>query len=523
MKMQQKIIQQFTDTIFPFHYDIDSVRISEASYKNAKGKNIFLFEQFSQESHQLRGGLAELMEIEGGSAKIANCYRMTYNARAYFGLPRRADTPLEFSIHTKADGKKCPVYISDIKVYLFESGVGLLDLEYTYLSDLVEDYIDCNYFLCERKAERSSFSFTAKENADGDLTAVTRTFNLQELLEKIYAEIGAVVDIKGGTPQNSEGKGIVFSYLLLNDKPDDLDDLLFHLRKNYKDSYLFPPTEGKNPYVLHQFENSYWTTSYNGAVNLSFLSGEADTDAFFCNAFSSKLKSTYLTLFLHILHQRFALMKSIGEMGKLDRFSMDYAVMKEQLKAANACRADAVNLKFRAFFLLPSEVEHVNDYYALLYRTYKIQMLYESFSRDLNSVRETCEMYVMRIKAREEKFKARRKARIGVFVSILGTVVAVFSILDSSWSIFEKIFGEALSFWSVQVLAVIFALLAPVVTIIVDVVGQIREIRKMSSDLRGEVEDHLVEDDKLRKSRLKSRKKEKQATSRKNHFPPLSN
>lgn len=522
--MQQKIIRQFTDIIFPFHYDMDNVRISKASYTNAKGKNISLFEQFSQESHQLRRGLAELMEMEGGSAKIANCYRMSYNARAYFGLPRRADTPLEFTIHTKAEGRDCPVCISEIKVYLFESGVGLLDLEYTYLSGLIEDYIDCNYFLCERKAERGNFSFTAKENADGVLTTVTHTFTLHTLLEKIYAEIGAVADIKGdGGPQDSEGKGIVFSYLLLDGKPDDLDDLLFHLRKNYKGSYRFPPTEGKNPYILRQFENSYWTTSYNGAVNLSFLTGEADTDDFFCNAFSSKLKSTYLTLFLHVLHQRFALMKSIGEMGKLDRLSMNYSVMKDQLKVANACRADAVNLKFRAFFLLPSEVEHVNDYYALLYRTYKIQALYASFSRDLDSVRETCEMYVTRIKAREEKFKTRRKARIGVFVSILGTLVAVFSILNSSWSIFEKIFGEALPFWSVQVLAVVFALLAPVVTIVVDVVGQIREIRKMSDDLRGEVEDHLVEDDKLRKSRLRSRKKEKRTASRKNRFPPLSN
>ena len=92
MKMQQKIIRQFTDIIFPFHYDMDNVRISKASYTNAKGKNISLFEQFSQESHQLRRGLAELMEMEGGSAKIANCYRMSYNARAYFGLPRLALT-----------------------------------------------------------------------------------------------------------------------------------------------------------------------------------------------------------------------------------------------------------------------------------------------------------------------------------------------------------------------------------------------------------------------------------------------
>lgn len=513
--MQQKIIRQFTDIIFPFHYDTKGVRISKASYINAKGKEIPLFEQFSQESHQLRRGLAELMEMEGGSAKIVNCYRMTYGARAYFGLPRRADVPLELTIRTKTEGRNCPVCISGIRVYLFESGVGLLDLEYTYLSERMEDYIDCNYFLCERKAERSSFSFTAKENVDGVLTSVTHTFGLHELLEKIYTEIGVVEDIKGcGGPQDSEGKGIVFSYLLLDGKPDDLDELLFHLRKNYKASYRFPLTEGKNPYILRQFENSYWTASYNGAINLSFLTGEADTDDFFRDAFSSKLKTTYLTLFLHVLHQRFALMKSIGEMGKLDRLSLDYTVMNEQLKAANACRADAVNLKFRAFFLLPSEVEHVNDYYALLYRTYKIQTLYTSFSRDLNSVQETCEMYVTRINSRDEKFHARRKARIGVFVAILGTVVAVFSILNSSWSIFEKIFGETLSFWSVQVLAVVFALLAPVVTVIVDVIGQIREIRKMSEDLRDEVEDHLVEDDKLRRSRVKSQKK-KRAASRK--------
>ncbi len=506
--MEEKIIYQFTDFVFPFRYQIGSDP-GDAAFTSAKGASVKLFERFSQESRELRQGISDLLSEDGGSAKIADCFRLSNNARAHFGLPRRLSDPLVF---LSREGKEYGVAIEGIKLYLFESGVGFVDVECRYKSDSAEDYINCNYFLCEMKSEANRFegkrqiwNDTIKQKQDEPYR-----FSMLELIHAVLGYVEGVRDMKhDGPPAYKEEKGIIYSYLLLDRKPQDFEDFLFHARKNYKESYRFPrPAEGKpDPYVRQQFENSYWAASFNGAVNVSWLTGEETTDSFFRDSFPPKLHATYFSLFLHILHQRHALLKFIGEMGTLDKLALDYGVMKQQLKKANAYRAAAANLKFRAFFLMPSGIEHVNDYFNLLYRTFQIKAIYDSFSNDLQAVREICDSYVVRIKAREEKLRARRKARIGVFVSVFGTVVSVAALLNSYWGIIEKISGHAVSFFSVEVLAAVVAILLPVITVAVDVFIQAREIHLMSLDLKDEVKDELVETDRLRRKRKRMRRK----------------
>ena len=505
------IAKQFTKFIFPFRYSAEKTNLASKSIKNAKGKEIFLFKQFSQKSYELRQGLSDLLAMDGGSAKIADCFALNYDARTLFGLPSRLEEFIPFYRRSKSNKEPLGVAIQSVKVFLFESEIGFVEIECKYQSHTIDDYINCNYFLCELKSEQNFFSGTRQVwNAEtASKEEVTFTFSMKDLVYQVFGYIEGTRDMKhDGLPDYADEKGIIYSYLLLDRKPENLNDLLFHLRKNYKESYQPKPHGDRiDPYVQQQFDNSYWTASFNGAVNVSFLTGDETTDNFFLQGLPSKLQDTYYSLFIHVLHQRYSLMKFIGDMGTLDKLKMDYGIMKQQLKIANMYKAKAANLKFRAFFLLPSCVEHINDYYNLLYRAYQIRNLYTSFNNDLNSLQEICDIYVARIKKRDERIKERRKAKAEIFVSIFGTVVAVAALLNSYWGILEKAFGKDFSFWSVPVLLAAITLLLPIITIVVDVIYRVKDIRKITEDLSGELRDKLVEDDSLRKHRKRVRKR----------------
>ena len=195
----------------------------------------------------------------------------------------------------------------------------------------------------------------------------------------------------------------------------------------------------ENPFVLQQFDNSYWAASYNGAVNVSIQTEDATTNGFFEQDFVHKMCNEYYILFLAVLHQRFAIMKLMWEMGELDRLDTDYANMKIQLEEARRYQKETADLRFRDFFKLPSYIQHVNDYYDLLYRTFCIDELYEDFCQDLNNVEQICGMYVEKIQKYDEQKKRCRTAWIECIVSFIAAMISSVPLLNDAWAVQERI------------------------------------------------------------------------------------
>ena len=506
------VVKQFTKFLFPFRYSRKETNLNDIVIQNDKGKELPIFLPFSPKSESLRKGLADLLSIDGDSAKIADCFELNYNCRTLFGLPQRATDSLFFRSRP-AENPLYTITIESVKLYLFESEVGFAEIETCYCTDKLEDCVECNYFLGETKSDRNILFFDRKI---GKEQSEKHSLTFKQLLQRLLSYVGGVYDIrKNEFPEFNEDKAIIYSYVLTDSKPENLENVLFTLRRNYKGSYKFPndKTIDSDTHIKQQFDNSYWTTSVNGAVNFSFLTDDKTTNNFFGNNFYSKLHDTYYTLFLHTIHQRFALIKYIGDMGTLDTLENNYIIMKEELKAAEDYYAKAANLKFRAFFRLPSNIEHVNDYFNLLQRTFNIQELKMSFDSDLESLTNICQTYVKRIKQRDEKLISRRKKKVEIFISLLGTLVAVVTLLNSYWELLEKLLGNTVNFWSIQIIVFIGALLVPLATVIVDVVYSVKDIRKMTTDLYNEVEDNLVESDSLRKQRKKQLKIQRKNTN----------
>ncbi len=509
-----KIVKQFTKFVFPFKFDAKKVAPGRAVIENKKGGQFNVFEKFSQKTESLREGLDMMLDENGGSAKIADCYKLNINCRRYFSLPPKKDSAIEFKSR-QSGSQVLQVAITEIKIYLFESQVGFAEIECEYKSDSISEYLDLNYFICEAKSDKNYFVYHEKiwneQTRSNDI--VDTEFTVEELLGKIFAYVAT----EDGAVEFSynKAKPKLYSYILADEKPENINELLYHLTKNYKESYQFDDSCTKIK-SLHPFENSYWVGSLNGATNISFLTGNEITDGFFKDNFYTKAKNTYYFLFLNVLHQRHAVTDIMGRMGHLDRLVNDYYIMDKQLRLARKYEAEAINLKFRAFFKCPSSIEHINDYYDMLQNAFQVSAFYDNFKSDITNLQGICSKYVERINEREKKIKARKSAKTEIFVSIFAALVAEVTLFNNSWALVEKVVGHSISFWNPGVLILCATLVSPLVTVFVNVNKQRGEIKRLTASINEEQTENLVEDDKQRRTRARFLAKVKKSHCKQN-------
>ena len=499
------IVKQYTKFIFPFQYDRNLVSPQAAQIENKKGAKFNLFERFSQKCELLRDGLDLLLSENGGTSSIAECYKMNINCRKNFLLPPKKNEMLDF-VTRQSDGNALKVAITELKLYFFESQTGFVEVECEFGTKTLEEYFDLNYFISEPKSDKNYFIFHEKIwNEEQRVNEKKDSkFSIAELLEKLLSSVSKEKDAIRFSYQKA--KPIIYSYLLVDEKPEDMNDILQHLGKNYKASYKFDDS-CTSIKMLHPFENSYWVSSLNGVVNLSYLTDDDVTNDFFGNSFYTKTKDTYYFLFLNILHQRYAISYIMGQMGQLDRLTNDYFVMEEELKLARRYEAEALNLKFRAFFKCPSMVDHINNYYDMIYESFQVGAFYDNFSSDIKNLQNICGKYVDRIKSRDEKLRNRKNAKIEIFISIFGTLVAEVTLFNNSWSLIEKVLGRSVSFWSPVILILLGTLVSPLITIVFNVSKKASEIKQLSSQINSEEKERLVEDDKKRRITARCLKK----------------
>lgn len=488
------IEKQFTKFVFPFKYVKGQLDPTLPKCRGRKGERA-VFDAMSVKAEELRSGLVDMLSEGNSSAKIADCYQLDVNSRAYFNLPNRKTDFLVLHARQSSENSELRVAITDVCIYLFESGVGILEFECEYESKSIEDYIHLNYFISEPKSEKNYFISTREEfdQQAQRKTAVEYKFTVKEFIDSIIDSMWVNKEEEQSI-EFFDVKPIIFSNVLLDQCPEDLELLLKHAAKNLKDSYrLSEESYPVNTYV--PFDNSRWAVTMKGVVNINYITDCEGTNDFFRNAFPEKARGIYHTLFLHIVHQKYSTMHMLSKMGELDRLSMNYEVMKKELVGAYHCRSEAYNLMFRAFFQVPSEQEHINKYYEYLYRNFRINDLQNNFKNDIANLENLCDTYVKRIKERKNKIKEKKSAITEIFVAIFGTLVAEITLINSSWDILEKLYGRSVNVGSIGVVAMIAAIVLPLVTITVDVVKRTKDIIKINKDLDEEVQNGLIEKD----------------------------
>ncbi|MBQ8548134.1 MAG: hypothetical protein IJ427_06500 [Lachnospiraceae bacterium] len=487
------ICKQFVKVLFPFRYEKDgNNNLENVIVVNEKGNEKHLFARVGFEGANLRKGVQGLFSATENVSKIVDCYCLECDARAYIGLPRRKDESMLFHTREKKEGNPYSVAVNEIALYLFESGVGFVEMECGFESQSVSDYISCNYFLTEIKSGANYFVAQKRVwNVEEKREERTETrFTVRELLQKVLEPVSGVKEFYSEKEWgHTQEKGIIYSYLYLEEKTEDFERWIHNIRNNYKETYKvlqrYKSLE-EDPNVRQQFENSYWVTSYNGTINVSHKTDNDATNLFFEKDFFSKMHSTYYILFLAVLHQRFALLKAMTESVEISNLNLGYEDTKRQLVQIGDYRLQVHRLKCRAFFEKPSYVQHVNDYYELIETSYCVDELYSDLSMRLEEVEQICDVYVERINAHEERLSKRRNAKVEIFVSVFGTIVGLLTVLNEAWELLEKLFGIPQGTLSVPVLVLALFLWIPSVMVCINVVNKVKEIKEITREIKRE-------------------------------------
>lgn len=487
------ISKHFVKVLFPFRYEREGCnKLEDVTVKNDKGNDKRLFVHFGFDAIDLRKGVKELFSKAENMSKIVDCYRVDYDARACIDLPRRKEEFLSFYTRERKDKDPYAVSIGEICLYLFESGVGFVEMECGFESSSVSDYISCNYFLAEVKSGANYF-ITQKRvwNADEKKEEKTEIqFTVKTLLKKVLDKVPGVKDFYSDDEwEKQHEKGMIYSYLYLEEKTEDFGRIIHNIRNNYKESYKVVQGHGsfdKDPNIRQQFENSYWVTSYNGTINVSHKTDSENTNHFFEKDFFGKMHNEYYALFLAVLHQRFVLLKAMTEMIEISKLDLDYDDMKQQLVEIRDYKLQVSKLECRAFFEKPSYVQHVNDYYELIKASYCIKELDANLSAKMKDVEQICNVYVEKIRLHEDRLTKRRNARVEIFVSIFGTIVGVVSVMSQALGLLEKVFGIQVGTFSIPVLLTTLILWIPSVVVCVNVVHKVKEIKELTKDIERE-------------------------------------
>lgn len=494
---RKMICKNFVKVLFPFWYaEEENRRLEEITITNTKGNEKNLFEYFDFGDADLRQGVQELFAEKGNSSKIVDCYCLAYDARTHMQLPRRKEEMLQFYTRDKKGANPYLVAVQEIRMYLFESGVGFVEMECGFESSSVSDYIQCNYFLSEIKGGANYFVSSKKvwNDCEKRQEETEVRFTVKELLQNVLEHVPGVKDFYTGRSWNdTHEKGIVYSYLYLEEKPDDFESLIFNIRNNYKESYKVPQQRYKSmkqdPTICQQFDNSYWVTSYNGTINVSFKTEDETTNLFFERGFWSKMHCEYYVLFLAVLHQRFLLLKAMTETVGISNLNLNHEDTKRQLVRIRNYRLRMHKQKCRAFFEKPSYIQHVNDYYEFIKTSYCVKELYSDLSARLADLEQVCNVYVEKIKRHEDQMSKRRSAKIEIVVSVFGTLVGLVTVTNEAWGLVEKISKVMERSFSISVLIAMAVLWIPSSVVVYhNAAKKVKEIKDITDEFEREAE-----------------------------------
>lgn len=462
----------FSCVVFPFQFD-GSRLVDEAfnaPVKKQNGKEDTIWEPDKLRAYHMKENISSMLGLGTLYGDIGQIYTLRDSMRRELGIPDTR-TVLHLSCRGREETISCK--ISHVRLVVFDTGIGFLELTFSDLPKNAPDVVDLNYFLCEIKGGGNQLHFTRKLGKDVQEDV---TLTLLDIMQKLTASLGEVNDFDTQLGlRYIDNKPLIFSYLLLDHMTDDFGRLLFNLRTNFKASYQVPQEQydlHQTSGVFHPFENVWWGTSINATVCCAFLTENEKTNEFFQTTFPSNLRETYLQLFLLRQHQRYCMQKMQKRYAKAgaELLSVHGENIPNAYKQITALRERAIAFKLRCMFSDPTTVEHINEYDDFLQNNLHIPQTMRDFEDSVEQLTRAATTLKERIdkheqKEREKKQKKRDKMIFG-FTAVWTTLVG----FDSAWDIAERLTKQDIWFDSAWIILPIALAALPIITGIYDII-----------------------------------------------------
>lgn len=439
---------------------------------NQKGKtvNVFRKEAFSVE--EMRSGLGGL--LSGGEGSIASIYY--FNRRETVNLPREGQGAV---LHTRSGGE-IPITLGRVGFIIFQTGVCFLELDVFLEKQGLETVMDAAYYLCEVKDRSNAISY---EEVTFDPETKTKqreqkAVSIKDLFLSCARFLGPCSPFEDRPLENMTLKPLLYSYYFLESAPENPGALAENIAQNYKRSYK-GLEDGKHS--LCTFQNSVWCVSANGAGNLSWQVEDPATNDFFRTTFVHKWRSEYLFLFLNVIHQKYAVLKSLGEFSESVSLEQSYEALKQELLISEVMQERCERLKMRCFFDMPSRVDHVNRVYRFFQQSMEVPRYLAGLNRKLQESVNVCKSYTSRIKEIDDLQRDVRAAQTEIKIALLTAGVTCLTFFNSFYTTLLHLLHGAFGEIGVDAVILTATFIATILGVILNVANKqdaIRELRR---------------------------------------------
>lgn len=407
--------------------------LAAAATVTNKGKEAPVFVKSRVHCEEMRKGIGGILGDTDGPGRIAEVYAL--ERREVFRWPKN-NKGLYFCPRS---GPREPVALTGMRYFLFESGVALIEMGIELAGMELDDAMNTTYYLCEVKDPANHFEYEERifDPATKTSTVKPVSFTLKEWFLQAAGYLPGCQNFEDRALESTISKPVLYGFYWLNEKPEQFERLACNIAQNYKSSYK--GIEDGRFHLLQAFDNSYWCASYNAAVNVSFAVEDASTNQFFETTFAHKWETEYLFLLLNTVHQKYAVLKYLAELGELACTSYDYARMRELLIQSEVMRERCGLLKNRCFFELPSHVEHVNRVYGFFRWCFDIPGYLASLNAGVDGSIEVCNSYVSRVKEIDDLEEALRGARNERYVALITASITCLAFFGTAYETLQSL------------------------------------------------------------------------------------
>ena len=474
------LVKRFEGKIYyPVTFEGDgAAALAAMTVTTGKGKEAPVFLPGELHCREMRKGLGRLLGGEESPTRIATVH--TLQRREVFRWPKN-NKDLFFCTRS---GRREAIALTGLRFFLFETRVALIEMSVSLRDLPLSDVMELTYYLCEVKDEANRFEYQDRSfdpaTRQSSFTAVS--FSLKEWFLRCAACLPGCRSFEDRDISAIISKPLLYGYYLLDREPEDFRRLACNIAQNYKASYKGVGDDHRH--LLRAFENSYWCASYNGAVNVSFYVDDPVTNQFFETTFLHKWESEYLFLFLGTVHQKYAVLRYLAELGELACTSYDFNQMLELLTKGEVMQEKCSLLKNRCFFQLPSQVEHVNRVYSFLQWCFDIPGYLASLDAGVENSISVCQSYVSRVKEMEDLEKSLRATRNEMYIALITASITCLTFFQSSYATLLNLFAGRFQEIGVSSVVVTGTFLATLGTVAVNVTRQLDALQELREKIR---------------------------------------
>lgn len=312
--------------------------------------------------------------------------------------------------------------VSDIQLALFRTGVGLIIIEASPLSESAADWLDfCYAFRFAYGQRRVCIEIECHEKQQP-----TSKTTLGEIIDTIFEKSGLLFSTSSQTTTNARREREVFVpgqlipfvvlYFDAGDIADQVPKLLYRVRNFFpSDRYIIPEAEDlrlDHPALLSYAENMWFTFSLEDGT---FVAVNAPQNEFFRRSLPIHLREQYFLLFLLNLHQRFSLI-SISQMVSERWLQGNFT---ERRRAFERIRTLQLEFTARGYFNQVMQRDNHHRVYVKWREVLQIDKLYEEVREEVREMHE----YTL---SEQTRHLERRVNLLGALIGVPALVMAFF-------------------------------------------------------------------------------------------------